>query len=185
MVGLLQNQQAAMPAEATEMPPEAADAALDDPALESAINYMGQKLYSEDLAEEIAATFGQSSTIQPRNMALAAMKLAEFSDVQTEGDIKEENLSILGMMALNEVATIAEAAGVTVTGADISAAFKEMVIMFAEDQGIAPEQLSTLRDAMSQVSDEELAAEAEALPDNYDESLPDEDVPVGEMGMGA
>ena len=89
------------------------------------------------------------------------------------------------MMALNEVATIAEAAGVTVTGADISAAFKEMVIMFAEEQGLAPEEVKNLRDAMSQVSDQELAAEAEALPDNYDESLPDEDVPVGEMEMGA
>ena len=85
MAGLLQNQQAAMPAEAT-------DAALDDPALESAINYMGQKLYSEDLAEEIAATFGQSNTVQPRNLAMAALKLAEFSDVQTEGDVKEEKL---------------------------------------------------------------------------------------------
>ena len=185
MAGLLQNQQAAMPGRATETSEGASDASLDDPALESAMNYMGKKLYSEDLAESIASALGQSDSVQPRNMAMAAMRLAELSDAETDGDIKEENISILGMAALNEVATIAEAAGVNVTGADVSAAFQEMVIMFAEDQGLPPEEVANLRNAMAQVSDQELAAEAEALPDNFDEMIPDQDLTDGEMGMGA
>jgi len=178
MVGLLKNQQA-------EMPADDSSPSLDDPALESAINYMGKKLYTEDLAEDIASTFSQSDRAQPRLMAMAALKLAEASDAETDGDIKEENLSILGMMALNEVFTIAEQTGVQVSGADVSAAFKEMVIMFAEEQGLSAEEVASLKDAMAQVNDQELAAEAEALPDDYDESLPDEDVPVGEAEMGA
>jgi hypothetical protein len=183
MAGLLKNQAEPMP-EQQSMPADSG-ASLDDPALEQAINYMGKKLYSEDLAEEIAGMFSQSEVAQPKLLAMAAMKIAESSDVETDGDIKEENLSILGMMALNEVVTIAEAAGVQIAGSDVSAAFKEMVIMFAQDQGLSPEEIGGLKEAMARVDDAELAAEAEALPDDYDEMLPDEDVPVGDREMGA
>jgi hypothetical protein len=60
-----------------------------------------------------------------------------------------------------------------------------MVIMFAQDQGLSPEEIGGLKEAMARVDDAELAAEAEALPDDYDEMLPDEDVPVGDREMGA
>lgn len=178
MAGLLQNQAAPMQAEDGAL-------ALDDPALESAINYMGKKLYSEDLSEEIARVISGSNRAQPKLMAMAALKLAAASDAETDGDIKEENLSILGMMALNEVFSIAEAGGVQVSGADVSSAFQEMVIMFAQEQGLSPEELASLKQAMVQVDDAELAREAEALPDDYGDSLPDEDVPVGDREMGA
>ena len=51
-----------------------------------------------------------------------AYTLAEAADTATDGLIKEENLSILGMLTLNEVFTIAQTAGMPLADGDISAA---------------------------------------------------------------
>ena len=155
-------------------------ASLDDPALESAINFLGSKLYTEDLSLQIAEQLDKSSVSMPKILATIAYKLAERSDTETDGDIKEENLSILGMMALNEVFTIAEETGMNTTSADISAAFKHMIVLFAQDQGLPQEQVQSLANAMAQVNDEQFAQEAENMPDNLDEMLPDDDIPVEE-----
>ena len=155
-------------------------ASLDDPALESAINFLGSKLYTEDLSLQIAEQLDKSSVSMPKILATIAYKLAERSDTETDGDIKEENLSILGMMALNEVFTIAEETGMNTTSADISAAFKHMIVLFAQDQGLPQEQVQNLANAMAQVNDEQFAQEAENMPDNLDEMLPDDDIPVAE-----
>ena len=162
---------------------QAEEASLDDPALEKAIEYIGQRLYSEDLSLSIGEQVDKSERSDPASLALIAYKLAEAADANADGDVKEENLSILGMLSLNEVMTIAEKTGMQVTPADASAAFKQMVVMFAEDQGVPPEQVQALSASMAQVNDQQLADEAQALPDNFDEMLPDEDVPVAEEEM--
>tara|TARA_B100001057_G_C22684585_1_gene885141 strand:- start:206 stop:748 length:543 start_codon:yes stop_codon:yes gene_type:complete len=167
MAGLLQTAQE-----------DAETAALDDPALEQAITNIGQRLYNEDLAEQIADTVGKSETNLPRNLATIAYKLAESSDVDADGDIKEENLAVLGMIALNEVFEIAEAAGVKTDSSDVSVAFKHMVVMFAQDQGLPEDQVQTLANAMAEVNDRQLAEAAEDVPDETFEALPDEDVPI-------
>ena len=84
------------------------------------------------------------------------------------------------MVALNEVAEIAEQTGMQITPADVSAAFQEMVLIFAREQGLPKAQIETLAASMRQVDDAELAQGAQALPDNFDEQIPDEDVPVGD-----
>ena len=162
------------------MPQEAEDASLDDPALRSAIDYLGSRLYEGDIAMDIAETLGQSPKAIPMLLAKTAYTLAENSDVETENEIKEENLSILGMVALNEVVTIATEAGVDVQSADVSAAFKQMVLMFAQDQGVPQEQINALANALSGVNDQEFAAAAEQVPDEAFDALPDEDVPIGD-----
>ena len=159
----------------------AENASLDDPALESAIMAMGSRLYEEGLGDSISEQVAKSLTSVPRIMATIAYKLAESSDVDTDGEIKEENLSVLGMMALNEVFEIAEASGVETSPADVSAAFKHMVIMFAQDQGLPPEQVESLANAMAQVDDRGFAEEANQVPDQFFEELPEEDVPVGAL----
>ena len=174
MAGLLQTAQQ-----------QAETAALDDPALEQAIANIGQRLYKEELGQQIADTVGKAENNVPRNMATIAYKLAESSDVDTDGEIKEENLSVLGMIALNEVFEIAEAAGVSTQPSDVSAAFKHMVIMFAQDQGLPEEQVQSLANAMAEVDDRGFAEEANQLPDSTFENLPDEDVPVGALEEGA
>ena len=119
-------------------------------------------------------------------MATIAYKLAESSDADTDGEIKEENLSVLGMMALNEVLEIAEASGVQIGPSDASEAFKHMVIMFAQDQGLPEDQVQTLAAAMAEVNDQQLADAANEVPEEAFDELPDEDVPVaGEEQMAA
>ena len=175
MAGLLQNQAQDMGGDAPSTGSQ-----FDDPALEQAIEYLGQRLYAEDISIEIAKVVEKSPAPQPRMLAEIAYRLAESSDVETDGDIKEENLSIIGMVALNEVAEIAEQAGMQITPADVSAAFQEMVLIFAREQGLSKDEIATLEASMRQVDDAELAQGAEALPDDFDEQIPDEDVPVGD-----
>lgn len=175
MAGLLQDQAQDMGGDAS-----GTGSQFDDPALEQAIEYLGQRLYAEDISIEIAKVVEKSPTPQPKMLAEIAYRLAESSDVETDGDIKEENLSIIGMVALNEVAEIAEQAGMQITPADVSAAFQEMVLIFAREQGLSKDEIATLEASMRQVDDAELAQGAEALPDDFDEQIPDEDVPVGD-----
>lgn len=175
MAGLLQDQAQDMGGDAP-----GTGSQFDDPALEQAIEYLGQRLYAEDISIEIAKVVEKSPTPQPKMLAEIAYRLAESSDVETDGDIKEENLSIIGMVALNEVAEIAEQAGMQITPADVSAAFQEMVLIFAREQGLSRDEIATLEASMRQVDDAELAQGAEALPDDFDEQIPDEDVPVGD-----
>ena len=165
---------------------QAEEAALDDPALEAAIMALGGRLYKDDIATQIADNVGKSKTAVPRIMATIAYKLAESSDVDTDGEIKEENLSVLGMMALNEVLEIAEASGVQIGPSDASEAFKHMVIMFAQDQGLPEDQVQALAAAMAEVNDQQLADAANEVPEEAFDELPDEDVPVaGEEQMAA
>jgi hypothetical protein len=175
MAGLLETQ-----GQSTGPNGSGAGSQFDDPALEQAIEYLGQRLYAEDIAIEIAKVVEKSPQPQPKILAEIAYRLAETSDVETDGDIKEENLSVIGMVALNEVAEIAEQAGMQIAPADVSAAFQEMVLIFAREQGLPKAQIETLAASMRQVDDAELAQGAQALPDDFDEQIPDEDVPVGD-----
>ena len=51
--------------------------------------------YKDDIATQIADSVGVSTTAVPRILATIAYK-SESSDVDTDGEIKEENLSVPG-----------------------------------------------------------------------------------------
>lgn len=155
----------------------------DDPALDQAIQYLGGRLYEEDIASQIANVTEKSPESQPQLLALIAYRLAESSDVETDGDIKEENLSVIAMVALNEVMEIAEQSGMQVSPEDAAIAFRHMVTMFAQEQGLDPEQVQQLATAMSEVDTSQLAMESDALPDDFADQIPDEDVPLGDEGV--
>lgn len=181
MAGLMQG--AAQPAQQPKPQASASSIDPDDPALDQAIQYLGGRLYEEDIASQIADVTEKSPESQPQLLALIAYRLAESSDVETDGDIKEENLSVIAMIALNEVMEIAEQSGMQVAPADAAIAFRHMVTMFAQEQGLNPEQVQQLTAAMSEVDTSQLAMEAEALPDNFADQIPDEDVPLGDEGV--
>lgn len=178
--------QEAMPAE------ETGGDEFQDPALQRAIAYVGDRLYGPDkVSEEIAKQLGQSDTPMPKMIAGLAYTLAEAADTATDGLIKEENLSILGMLTLNEVFTIAQTAGMPLADGDISAAMKQMIIMYGQENGLTPEELDVLSQGMTQIDDAQFAAEAAALPDEFGDSLPDYEIedeeepmqqPAGAMG---
>lgn len=155
-----------------------------DPALSKAIDFVGQRLYSEEVGEQIASTFDNSPTANPDAIAVIAYKLTQKADEVTGGEIAEENLSVLGMLTLNEVLTVAEAAGMPIKPETAVTAMKRMVIMFASDNGIPAEQL---QEAFAQVDDAQVGQAAAEAPDDLGDQIPDEDSPVGdniESGLG-
>ena len=188
MAGLLENQEEEvmeqMPEEMPgQMPgqmvadnqPETDGDDFQDPALQKAIAYMGDRLYGkEKIAEDIAKTLGQSDLSMPAIVASTAYALAQAADEASDGMIREENLSILGILALNEVFTIAETAGMPLETKDVSVAMKQIVLMYGEDNGLSKEEIEVLSQGMMQVDDAQLAQAAMELPDEFGDSIPDE-----------
>ena len=160
-----------------EVPQKGGGDDMGDPALTKAIEYIGQRLYSEEMGNEIAKAFDDSPVANAEGIAIIAYKLAQKADEETGGEIEEENLSVLGMLTLNEVLTVAEAAGMPINGETAAKAMKRMVMMFAANNGIPAEQL---QEAFSQVDDGQLAQAAAEAPDDLGQQLPDDDSPVGE-----
>jgi len=145
---------------------QAADDEIEnDGALADAIEYIGSRLYDENLAGEVARALDGAPKAMPKILAGIAYKLAQAADTETNGEVMEENLSILGMLALNEIITIAEASGMAISGATASAAMKQMVIMYAEDNGIPSDELAGL---MANVSDQDVAMLADEAPDDLE-----------------
>mgnify|MGYP001169024054 FL=1 len=181
MAGLMQDTGA--PAQQPQPQEATANVSLDpdDPALDQAVQYLGSRLYEEDIASKIATVTEGSRESQPQMLALIAYRLAESSDATTDGDIKEENLSVIAMVALNEVMEIAEQSGMEVGPEDAAIAFRHMVTLFAQEQGLNPEQVKQLTAAMSEVDTSQLVAEMDNLPDNFADQLPDEEMPA-ELG---
>lgn len=176
MAGLMQ--EVGQPTQEPEAQAAAPSMDADDPALDQAIQYLGGRLYEEDIASQIANVTEKSQESQPQLLALIAYRLAESSDVETDGDIKEENLSVIAMVALNEVMEIAEQSGMQVSPEDAAIAFRHMVTMFAQEQGLDPEQVQQLTAAMSEVDTSQLAMDADALPDDFADQISDEDMPA-------
>lgn len=192
MAGLLENQAEEvmeqmpeeMPGQMTgQMPgqmvadnqPETDGDDFQDPALQKSIAYMGDRLYGQEkIAEDIANTLGQSDLPMPEIVAATAYALAQAADEASDGMIREENLSILGILALNEVFTIAETAGMPLETKDVSVAMKQIVLMYGEDNGLSKEEIEVLSQGMMQVDDVQLAQAAMELPDEFGDSIPDE-----------
>lgn len=157
---------------------------MGDPALAKAIDFLEKRIYEEGIDEQIASAFDDSPVPAPKNIAQVAYSLAEKADEVTGGEIEEENLAILGMISLNEVIEIAQAAGMKPSPGLPAEAMQELVLIFAKEHGL-PE--AELRQAMSQIDDEQLAAAAMEAPENLDEEISQEDSPVGEnieSGLG-
>lgn len=188
MAGLLESQEKEamrqMPEEMSEeMPaqmvsdnqPENDEDDFKDPALQKSIAYMGDRLYGQEkIAEDIAKTLGQSDLPMPEIVATTAYALAQSADEASDGMIREENLSVLGILALNEVFTIAETAGMPLETKDVSVAMKQLVLMYGEDNGLSQEEIDVLSQGMMQVDDAQLTQAAMELSDDFGDSIPDE-----------
>ena len=183
MAGLLENEEAEaieqMPEEmsgqmVSDNQPETDGDDFQDPALQKSIAYIGDRLYGQEkLAGEIAKTLGQSDLPMPEIVSSTAYALAQAADEASDGMVREENLSVLGILALNEVFTIAETAGMPLEIQDVSAAMKQLVLMYGKDNGLSQEEIEVLSQGMMQVDDAEFAQAAMELPDEFGESIPE------------
>jgi len=151
-------QEGAMPPEemGEEVPIEA------DQALQEAVNWIGEKLYGTPLAQELASQM-RGGKIQPAILATFAYSLSEKADTATGGNIAAENLSYLAIIALNEVVEVAISSGAQVPPEAISKAMQHMITKYLQDQGVDTSQIER---AMEKVDDKEVAALAEAAPED-------------------
>ena len=123
----------------------------DDPGYTAAMAFAMEALYKNEAAVDIAKSMrGAPNT--PDALANAAYEIVSITDEKTEGAIPDELLALFATRILEEVAEIAEAAGIPVKPSDVALALKQMILRFLGEQGVDTTQL---QQAMDQVNPEE------------------------------
>lgn len=168
MEGLIKEQMAdpaqEMPANAQGMAGEeqGQDDGLDEnnPAFQAAIQFAKKALYESKAANDVATAL-KSASSPVEGLANTAYEITALADEQTDGQVPDELIVLLGITILQEVADIGEAAGVDVSPANLAEAFKQMLLRFLGEQGLDTTQL---QQAMDQVDPAvfDKAAQAEA-----------------------
>jgi hypothetical protein len=153
MAGLINKQMAGNPAEMNpeeQMPNEAQEGPEPDennPAFVAATKLAMEALYQKGAAQDVAKQI--RATQDPvQGMADIAYEMTSVIDERTQGEVPDELMMLLAIKVLTEVGDIAEAAGIQVTAAEISGAFKTMLLRFLGENGMDTSQLDQ---AMSQI----------------------------------
>lgn len=130
-----------------------------DPGYAQAMAFAMEALYRNKAAKQIAQTL-RSASDPSEAMADTAYNIVSIVDEKTGGAVPDELLALFASRILEEVAAIADAAGVKVQPSDIALALKQMILRFLGEQGMDTTQLEQ---AMNQVDPAEfnrLAQEA-------------------------
>lgn len=171
-------EQEAMPNQ--PMPQEAEEAETDpdnDPALKEAINYIAETLWAKDAAAKIAEVAAKTKG-SAKILASIAYKAAEKADEATGGEIAEDNLALLGMYAISEVAEIAQTADKSIPDEVVSQMVQHASLMLAENFGA---DVTQLKAEMDKVDDKEIAKLASKEDTGADEN---ENAGMGEQVNG-
>lgn len=190
-MGLLNEAQPQAPAQGAPMPPQDAKRSPTTPpqppqggggnpdaALQQALDHIAKVLYQDDAATKIAEVLRDMGNA-PQILAQIAYKTAQGADTATQGNVAEEDLAMLGAVALNEVLEIASEVGIDVTEALQSKVFKKMALIYAEDQGI---DTAPIKKAFEKINDDEFGEFAkEAQNQELDEAAMEDDAPQEEM----
>lgn len=151
-------------AQGMEVPEDSVDE--NDPAFGAAMELAMKALYEGGAAKDVAAQLKSSpSTVE--GLANVAYEMTSVVDERTDGQVPDELIVILGASILQEVADIAEAAGMKPSAQDVAEAFKQMLLRFLGEQGVDTTQLQQAMDevdpaAFNQVADEGPMADAGA-----------------------
>lgn len=161
MAGLIKDQMApaqeAMPTQAEQMPPEdMQDMGPEpdpdtDPGYNQAVQFAMQAMYGQKAAKQIAQSLKTASD-KVDAMANTAYEIVSITDEKTESAIPDELIAAFATFVLEEVAEIAEAAGLDVQPSDVALALRQMILRFLGEQGVDTTQL---QQAMDQVDPEE------------------------------
>lgn len=170
MEGLIKQQmdsalgQGAAPAKAEQMPPQAGQMPPEkmkdmgpepdpdtDPGYNQAVQFAMEVMYGQKAAKQIATGL-KNSVDKVEGMANTAYDIVSIVDERTEGAIPDELLAAFATFVLEEVAEIADAAGLEVKPSDVALALKQMILRFLGEQGVDTTQL---QQAMDQVDPEE------------------------------
>jgi len=119
----------------------------NNPAFVAATKLAMEALYQKGAAQDVAKQI--RATQDPvQGMADIAYEMTSVIDERTQGEVPDELMMLLAIKVLTEVGDIAEAAGIQVTAAEISGAFKTMLLRFLGENGMDTTQLDQ---AMSQI----------------------------------
>ena len=144
-----------------------------NPSFQAAMEMAMEALYGKGAANDVATQLKAAPDIV-EGMANVAYEISSVVDERTDGEVPDELIVLLGMNILQEVADIAEAAGVAPKPRDVAESFKQMLLRFLGEQGLDTTQL---QQAMDQVD-----------PAMFDQAAEDggEDVQAAEdaMSMG-
>lgn len=156
MPGLIQ--QNMQPAQGEEQVPAGAMAEGEegpdpetDPGYQQAMEFAMQALYGNEAARDIAKALKSSQSL-PDAMANTAYEIVSIVDEKTDGAVPDELLVLFATKVLEEVAEIADAAGVEPQPADVALALKQMILRYLGEQGVDTTQL---QQAMDQVNPED------------------------------
>jgi hypothetical protein len=122
-----------------------------DPGYNQAMEFAMDAMYGQGAAKDMAKSL-KSGGNPVDSLANTAYEVVSIVDERTDGAIPDELLVLFATRILEEVAEIAEAAGVPVQPADIALALKQMILRFLGEQGVDTTQL---QQAMDQVNPEE------------------------------
>lgn len=140
-----------MKPQAAQMPPgETPDEAESDeshPAFVAAMEFAMKALYEKKAAIDVAEALKLSQD-PAEALANAAYEMTSIADEKTQGQVPGDLLVLLASRILEEVATIAEAAGVELKGGVIAQALKQMILRYMGEQGLDTSQLQTAMDAV-------------------------------------
>jgi|GEM_PF-2360619 len=122
-----------------------------DPGYQQAMEFAMEAMYGQGAAKEMAKSL-KSSGDPVEAMANTAYEIVSIVDERTDGAVPDELLVLFASRILEEVAEIADAAGVQYKPSDIALALKQMILRFLGEQGVDTTQL---QQAMDQVDPEE------------------------------
>ena len=140
-----------MEGEAPEAQDQSSPDAEKDPAYQQAIGLVMESLYGEKAAKGVADSLKSAPSVVD-GLANTAYEITSIIDERTEGKVPDELIALLASNVLEEVAEIADAAGIQVTPADVALALKQMILRFLGEQGVDTTQL---QQAMDQVNPED------------------------------
>jgi hypothetical protein len=122
-----------------------------DPNYVMALKFAMQALYESGAAENVAVSLkGKKDPVEA--LANTAYEITSIVEERTEGAVPDELFALLATRILQEVADIAQAAGVKLRPADVALALKQMILRYLGEQGVDTTQL---QQAMDQVDPSE------------------------------
>lgn len=122
-----------------------------DQAYQEGTKFVNDELYGGQTGDDIARAIEGNKNPEDI-LAFLTLQLVVKADEVTGGNMAEENYIPFAADVLEEVAEVAEAAGVEVDEVMIGNIFKKMIINWLKDNGVDTTQIEQ---SMSQISDED------------------------------
>lgn len=140
----------------------------NNPAYVGALRFAMQALYENGAAEGVAKSLRMARD-PAEGLANTAYEIMGIVEERTDGAVPDELLVLLATRILEEVADIAEAAGIEVRGSTVAMALKQMILRYLGEQGMDTTQLAQ---AMDQVDPSEFDRVAEEQGEPQSEEVP-------------